>query len=432
MRLLEKFEKGSLGRNAVWTLAGQGLSLVFQAAYFILLARLLGSQQYGIFVGAAALVAIVSQYSSFGSGMVLLRYVSHDHRKFSAYWGNVILTTLAVGSLLVLGMSLLGGALVGAQSASVVLLVALGECTCAKIAECAGQAFQAFEKMRTTALLTAMTSFVRLTAVCTLIAASHHATARQWAWASLCVSLISSLVAVSAVSLQLGKPLFGLRLTFKSMAEGLGFSFASSTTSIYNDLDKTMLSRYGFAEANGAYSVAYRIVDFGCVPMRSLHFAALPRFFKRGARGVSECTAFARKILRTTLPFALFSALALYLAAGMVPLIVGQSFAESVHALRWLCLLPVFRSLHLSAGDTLTGIGRQPFRTASQVVAAGVNFALNLYLIPRYSWRGAAWASLITDGLLAVANWFVLMKLASVRVTRSSALSPEARPALVP
>jgi O-antigen/teichoic acid export membrane protein len=432
MKLLEKFEKGSLGRNAVWTLAGQGLSLVFQAAYFILLARLLGSQQYGVFVGAAALVAIVSQYSSLGSGMVLLRYVSHDHRKFSAYWGNVILTTLAVGSLLVLGMSLLGGVLVGTQSASVVLLVALGECTCAKIAECAGQAFQAFEKMRTTALLTAMTSFVRLTAVCALVATSHHATARQWAWASLCVSLVSAVIAVSAVSLRLGKPRFGLKLAFQSVAEGFGFSFASSTTSVYNDLDKTMLSRYGFAEANGAYSVAYRIVDFSCAPMRSLHFAALPRFFKKGANGVSECTAFARKILATTFPYALLSAAALYLAARIVPVIVGRSFAESVHALRWLCLLPVFRSLHLSAGDTLTGIGRQPFRTASQVVAAGMNFALNLYLIPRYSWRGAAWASLITDGLLAAANWFVLIKLASARVTRPSALSPDAQPALVP
>jgi len=329
-------------------------------------------------------------------------------------------------------MSLFGGALVGAQSASVVVLVALGECTCAKIAECAGQAFQAFEKMRTTALLTAMTSFVRLTAVCTLIATSHQATARQWAWASLCVSLISALIAVSAVSLRLGKPLFGLKLTVKSLAEGFGFSFASSTTSIYNDLDKTMLSRYGFAEANGAYSVAYRIVDFSCVPMRSLHFAALPRFFRKGANGISECTAFALKILKATLPYALVSAVALYLAAGIVPLIVGHSFAESVHVLRWLCLLPVFRSLHLSAGDTLTGIGRQPLRTASQVMAAAVNFALNLYLIPRYSWGGAAWASLITDGLLAAANWFVLTKLASARVTRSSVLSPDAQPALVP
>ena len=432
MRLLEKFKKGSLGRNAVWTLAGQGLSLVFQAAYFVLLARLLGSQQYGVFVGAAALVAIVSQYSSLGSGMVLLRYVSHDHGKFSAYWGNVILTTLAVGSLLVLLMSFFGGALVGAQSASILALVALGECTCAKIAECAGQAFQAFEKMRTTAFLTAMTSFVRFTSVCALITTSHHATARQWAWASLCVSLISALIAVLAVSLWLGMPLFQLKLAFKSIAEGFGFSFASSTTSVYNDLDKTMLSRYGFAEANGAYSVAYRIVDFSCVPMRSLHFAALPRFFKKGANGISECVAFARRILRTTLPYALFSALALYLVAGIVPLIVGQSFAESVHALRWLCLLPVFRSMHLSAGDTLTGIGRQPLRTASQVVAAALNFALNLYLIPRYSWRGAAWASLITDGLLAAANWIVLTKLASTHLARSSALSPDAQPALVP
>lgn len=432
MKLFEKLKKGSLGRNAIWTLAGHGLSLVFQAAYFILLARLLGSQQYGIFVGAAALVAIVSQYSSLGSGMVLLRYVSHDHQKFSAYWGNAILTTLVVGSLLVLVMNLLGSALVGAQSASVVMLVALGECTCAKIAECAGQAFQAFEKMRTTALLTAMTSFVRFIAVCALITTSHHATARQWARASLYVSLISAFLAVLAVSVWLGKPLFQLKLAFKSIAEGFGFSFASSTTSIYNDLDKTMLSRYGFAEANGAYSVAYRIVDFSCVPMRSLHFAALPRFFKKGASGISECTAFARKILKTTFPYALLSALALFLVAGIVPLIVGRSFAESAHALRWLCFLPVFRSLHLSAGDTLTGIGRQPLRTGSQVVAAGVNLALNLYFIPRYSWRGAAWVSLITDGLLAAANWLVLTRLATVKVSPSPAVSPDAEPALVP
>jgi hypothetical protein len=40
-----------------------------------------------------------------------------------------------------------------------------------------------------------------------------------------------------------------------------------------------------------------------------------------------------------------------------------------------------------------------------------MNFALNLYLIPMYSWRGAAWSSLLTDGLLAAANWAVLSHL---------------------
>jgi lysozyme family protein len=37
---------------------------------------------------------------------------------------------------------------------------------------------------------------------------------------------------------------------------------------------------------------------------------------------------------------------------------------------------------------------------------------MNLYLIPAFSWRGAAWASLLTDGFLAVSNWTVLAVIA--------------------
>jgi len=33
---------------------------------------------------------------------------------------------------------------------------------------------------------------------------------------------------------------------------------------------------------------------------------------------------------------------------------------------------------------------------------------LNLYLIPHYGWLGAAWASVLTDGLLALLNWLNL------------------------
>lgn len=411
MKILERFKSGSLGRNAAWVFLGQGMSFCLQAGYFILLARLLGSTQYGIFVGAAALVSIVSQYSSLGSGMVLLRYVSQDRSKFAEFWGNAILTTLVVGLAIIVALNFLGKTLVGPASASVLVLVALGECTCAKLAECAGQAFQAFEGLRTTAILTTLTSAVRLVTVCVMIGMLGHATAGQWAWASVIVSVVSASVAITAVSLRLGLPVFRPRLLFKNAAEGLGFSFASSTTSVYNDLDKAMLSRYGMAAANGVYSMAYKVVDISCVPIRSLHSAALPRFFQKGVHGAKGSIGFARKILSTTLPCAACSALLLYFCSSAIPYIVGKSFAESVSVLKWLCLLPVFRSLHLSAGDSLTGSGYQRYRTACQVSVAGMNFALNLYLIPTYSWRGAAWSSLLTDGLLAVANWAVLSHL---------------------
>ena len=69
---------------------------------------------------------------------------------------------------------------------------------------------------------------------------------------------------------------------------------------------------------------------------------------------------------------------------------------------------PCFAVSHLGAGDTLTGAGYQRYRTAAQLGAAGLNFALNLWLIPAYSWHGAAWASLATDGSLAAGNWILL------------------------
>jgi O-antigen/teichoic acid export membrane protein len=65
----------------------------------------------------------------------------------------------------------------------------------------------------------------------------------------------------------------------------------------------------------------------------------------------------------------------------------------------------------MCAGDALAGVGLQPYRLGAQTVAALGNFGLNLYLIPHYSWRGAAAASLMTDGGLAVLCWLLLFGL---------------------
>jgi O-antigen/teichoic acid export membrane protein len=79
---LTRARKSVLVRNATWLFAGQGLSVIAQGFYFIVLARLLGTTQYGLLAGAVAMVAVVSQYSSLGSGLLFLRYVSPDHSRF--------------------------------------------------------------------------------------------------------------------------------------------------------------------------------------------------------------------------------------------------------------------------------------------------------------------------------------------------------------
>jgi O-antigen/teichoic acid export membrane protein len=400
--------RGRLAKNASWMFLGQGVSFAVQGCYFVLLARLLGADQYGIFVGAAAAVSLLSQYSTLGSGLVLVRQVSRHTDEFPQYWGNVLVTTLSVGLFVILALAWLGNWMVGPASAAVIVLVAVGECTCARLAEAGGQAFQAFEQLKLTALLTSVTSVARLLAAAGMVLVLHHATVHQWVIASLCVSGLSAVMAMTLVTVRLGRPRIDLRLLRERALEGVGFSIAASTTSVYNDIDKAMLSRYGMLAADGIYSMAYRVVDMSCTPIRALQSAAFPRFCQTGRDGAAGSIALTRKLLSKTLPFGLLAAAAMFLAAPIIPHIAGRSFANSVPALEWLCLLPVFRSLHLSAGDTLTGAGYQRYRTAAQLCAAGLNFGLNLWLIPAYSWHGAAWASLLTDGGLAAGNWMVL------------------------
>ena len=64
--------------------------------------------------------------------------------------------------------------------------------------------------------------------------------------------------------------------------------------------------------------------------------------------------------------------------------------------------------MHYFAADTLTGAGFQGLRSAVQVMVAVFNVLINLWLIPLYSWKGAAWSSLASDGLLMASLWFLV------------------------
>jgi hypothetical protein len=78
-REIHKLRTSKLSRNFGWMFVGQGANLLLQAAYFAVLGRLLGSTEYGIFVGAFALTNMLATFSAMGSGTLLVRYVSTDH-----------------------------------------------------------------------------------------------------------------------------------------------------------------------------------------------------------------------------------------------------------------------------------------------------------------------------------------------------------------
>jgi O-antigen/teichoic acid export membrane protein len=140
-------------------------------------------------------------------------------------------------------------------------------------------------------------------------------------------------------------------------------------------------------------------------PVLAALYAAYARFFEHGASGLRSSLSFGRRLLGVFAGYGLVVGVALFVLAPLAPLVLGSDYGEAAGAIRWLAPLPLLQALGYLAGDSLTGAGYQGLRSGIQLATVGVNIVCNLWLIPLYSWRGAAWATLISYALLAGALW---------------------------
>jgi O-antigen/teichoic acid export membrane protein len=389
-------------------ISGNGVAVLFQAIYFVLMGRMLGSREYGAFVGVVALVNVLSQFSSLGMEMILLRNVSRDRASFARTWGKALVVSGAGFVLLLLISILYGRFFLDPALRMLIPWIAVSDALLGKLSQLASRALQGADHAAWSARLTAMANAARTVVAGLLLVyclhAHRHVSALTWVRVYWLASLAVASVSLVLVTRTLGPPLFA-RVRLADLSEGLSFSLSSSAISVYNDIDKTLLVSMGQNYAAGIYAAAYRVVDVLTTPIYSLYAAAAPRFFREGARGgVASAAHFSSRMLRWTIPFGALAALCLALGAPVLPLAFGHSFLGSVSALRWLCLLPLIRGIQYAWGTTITASSSQWLRTATQAAAAVLNLALNLLLIPRWSWQGAAAASLITDGSLALSN----------------------------
>jgi len=161
-----------------------------------------------------------------------------------------------------------------------------------------------------------------------------------------------------------------------------------------------MLARFSTLNATGIYGAAYRLIDVSFAPVLALLFAAYPNLFREGSSGVASSFSYARPLMLRAMRYGALIACAILLFAGIVPYVLGPEYAETTVALRWLSPLPLLKATHYFLADTLTGAGHQGLRSGIQAGVAVFNVLINLWLIPRYSWLGAAWASIASDALL--------------------------------
>jgi O-antigen/teichoic acid export membrane protein len=401
--------QSNLARDTLWMLLSKLFNVVMQAAYFVLVARLLGKDNYGSFVVVAAGASIIFPFTALGSEHVLVQDVSTNKASFNNHWGNSLLLAIVNGALLTIILLLIAPIIFPKDIArSTELLILVSDLICLSLLDLASKAFMATDMVKKTAQLGILSTCGKLLAALSLSVFFSQPDLVIWSYLYFASSIITAVIAIVAVNKMIGLPKLAIAELKSNIKQGFYFAISASATNINANLDKSMLGKLATVGAAGIYGSAYRFIDVGNVPLLAIFGATYTRFFQHGVTGIKGSLGFAKRLLPILGGYAIASLIGFWFLAPFIPIILGEEYREAIGALLWLSPLPAIAAIQYLAADTLTGSGNQKARSLVQVVAAIINVVLNILWIPQFTWRGAAWATLVSDSFKLVCLWLIV------------------------
>jgi O-antigen/teichoic acid export membrane protein len=181
------------------------------------------------------------------------------------------------------------------------------------------------------------------------------------------------------------------------------FALAGLFVKIYSYLDSVFLSKLVGDTAVGFWSVAYKLTySFQFIPMAfaAAMFPAMSAYFAKDRSRLKqtfERATFYLALLAVPISFGIFS-----LAKPIVLTLYGPDYLSSVLPLQIAVFTAIFIFLNYPIGSLLNACDRQMTNTLIMGASMALNIILNIVLIPRLSFVGAAISTLISHSLLYI------------------------------
>jgi O-antigen/teichoic acid export membrane protein len=369
----------------------------------VFIARALGVREYGLFIAVAALAATLAPFAMVGMSTLVMRNVARSRDSLADSWGNALVMILVAGSVLVATVVAFGGVVLPRSSTMLlVACIAVADLIASNVHQLTAETYLAVGDARRSAQLPVVMSVFRMAAAALLFLGVVEGTALTWSFMYLLATVLATVFGLALALRSFGRPSIDLARVRRELATGFQYAIGTSSMTIYNDIDKTLVARLQNTSVAGSYAAGYRVVGVAMTPIFSLLRASFVQFFRHGERGVIATSAYAMRLMPVALALGVAAGIGLYVSAPLAPAIFGPGFEDSVDVMRLLAILPIIKAAQNLLADALTGADRQGARSIIQIVVAVLNIGLNIWLIQLWSYRGAIAASLLSDGLLLV------------------------------
>ncbi|MDA0243111.1 MAG: oligosaccharide flippase family protein [Chloroflexi bacterium] len=398
-----------MGQVGVLTVANV-VARLLSAVGLILIARLLGPEEYGPLAASFALTRVLSVFFNLGLDAWLLREGGETEQSLLGRKSGVMFMVKGGGGLVWLAVLWLIAPWLNQESFPVALFMwcALGVWL-EDLALTAGFAFQAALRPKDAAIITVALQFLLLLVTLGMMGLGVQA-AVTFAWGR-------ALLAGAAV----GWSVWWLSRTFPlqwatadiwpALRGSRGFALSLGLAMLGRQADVSIVANWLGKEAAGYYAPAVTLSSTVLLLAMSLHNILLPTLSQMHQRTPAQLPRTVRQLLWGAGGLGALLWLVVWLTAEWgVVLLFGAEYAPAGRVLQILGLMIWARCWTAVQAAVLAAVHWQRYRVYVQAVGVFLAIVLNIYIVTQTDWGliGVAWVYVFTEvALLLGYSWYV-------------------------
>ncbi|OWT33509.1 hypothetical protein BGI41_01985 [Methanobrevibacter sp. 87.7] len=390
-------------KNSSWMMGSQIITNLCAFFWTILMARYLGASVFGILSFAISLSTLVGILMDCGTQTYIVRAISRDSSLTNKLFNETIPLRLILSVSVILGTVLV--LFLTGRSSDVINVSFIMLCQYAFLSMNGFfyGLFQAYEKMEYQSIAGVINSVILLIIVFLVI--YFNLGLYGMAFGYLIAIICAFLYIYSRIDKINIKPNYSFDINFskKILKLALPFGLISVFYSIYFTIDMTMLQYLSTDAAVGLYNAAYKIISilttfYAVYPQ--VIFPVMSKLFKNS----NELLKFSyeksiKYLLLIILPIC--AGIIVY-AEPLMVLIYGKGYIGTGAIVTILVFTIPFLFVNGTSTVALNSSNNEMLVTKTYACAALSNVILNLILIPKYSYFGAAFATVISEIIITI------------------------------
>jgi len=390
-------------RSYLTVTLGFGLRALSLSALIALLARALGPSDFGGYAAAASLASFFSMFSGLGAGPLHVRDVAHARVPYAESVNHTVQRVGWTLPPLTAAAMICAWFVVPHNVAPVaVLLIVLGETMNYAGSDLAIRIFQAREHYTAMTAAACVMPALRVI-VAVVLAITGALSLDSWTLVSVGTGLLTCTTVFAAWVWRMHGKLYSGVSLFHDCLAGLGFAIATAASRVHGDADKVVLARLISTATAGTYTVAYRLTDIFLLPINAGVERLLPALFKQGQRGLQRSIRTSAARISLILIFALALSCCVYIAASLLPWILGDGYQKAVPIAHALAAVPFTLTCWITLRTLAATAGYERSTGIFELAGALFNVGVSIVLVMVWGWQGAVAATYLTHVAMAVA-----------------------------